>query len=240
MNEHARKVIALNQNKIDKMNEQKKIALFHPWIKSRGGAEKVVLEFLKSRKYNIDLYTWVYDKENTFEEFKNFHINIIAPKIAKKIARFYVLRGLFLPLSFFSKIPLNKYDLFLISTSGVAELITFRNHKPKKTFAYVYTPLRAATQEIVKWNLKNRYNNLFSKLIYLSAVRLYRILEKIAWKKIDFAMFISELSLERAKKRGLLKNKKIKIIYPPVDVEKFSKLKTRKGDLVSTKDRIYY
>ena len=40
------------------MEKQKKIALFHPWLKSRGGAERVVLEILKSNK-NIDLYTWV-------------------------------------------------------------------------------------------------------------------------------------------------------------------------------------
>lgn len=47
-----------------------KIAIFHPWIKSRGGAEKTVLELLKNFKES-ELYTWVYEPENTFEEFKN-------------------------------------------------------------------------------------------------------------------------------------------------------------------------
>ena len=91
-----------------------RIALFHPWIKSKGGAEKVILEFLKNTKHKTDVYTWIYDKENTFEEFKNFNIKIISPRFMQKLARTHFLRGLFLPISFFSKINLKKYDRFLI------------------------------------------------------------------------------------------------------------------------------
>ena len=207
---------------------KKRIALFHPWIKSRGGAERVILEILKSNKQDIELYTWVYDKENTFEEFKKFKINIIAPKIAKKFSRSYLLRGLFLPISLFSKIPLKKYDLFLIYSSGLGELITFRNYKPKKTIAYINTILRAAYKEDISWNLKHRYKKMFIKILYLMAAKIYRALEKIAWKKIDKAIFISELGLERAKKHNLLEDKKTEIVYPPVDIEKFKKLKLKK------------
>ena len=209
---------------------KKRIALFHPWIKSRGGAEKVVLEILKSKKYYVDLYTWVYDKENTFKEFEKFKINIVAPKIAKKLSRLHILRGLFLPITLFSKIPLEKYDLFLISTSGMAELITLRNRLKGKTYAYVHTILRDAYKEIVPWNLKHRHKSLLSKSIYLLAVKIYRIFEKISWKRIDCALFNSELSLERAKKHNLLKNKKFKIIYPPINIKEFENLKTKKGD----------
>lgn len=213
------------------MEKPKKIALFHPWIKSKGGAERVVLEVLRDKRYTVDVYTWVYDKENTFKEFKDFNIKVIAPKIAEKISRFYLLRGLFLPISLFSKIPLEKYDLFLISTSGVGELITFRNYKPGRTFAYVHTILRASYEDDVRWNLKNRYKkNLIKKIIYLMEVGIYRVFEKIAWRKIDVAIFNSELSLERAKKHKLLSNKKTFIVYPPINIEKLSKIKTKRGD----------
>jgi len=204
---------------------RKKIAIFHPWIKSRGGAEKTVLEILKNIE-GADLYTWVYEKENTFEEFQNFKINVIGAKFLKKFSRSTLSRSLFLFNCFFSKIPLKKYDAFLISTSGLAEFIVFRNHIPGKTYAYVYTPLREATDEIVEWNLNNRYKNIFSQIIYKSAVKFYRFLERIAWKKIDFAIFISELSLERAKKRNLIEKKKVKIIYPPTDIEDIKEIKS--------------
>lgn len=210
--------------------KKKKIAVFHPWIKSRGGAEKVVLEILKNKKFDVDVYTWVYDKDNTFEEFKKFNIKVIGPKVSRGFSRSYLSRGFFLINSLLSKIPVEKYDFFLVSTSGVAEFVLFRNYKPGKTFAFVYTPLRAATKEIVKWNLKNRYKSLLKKFAYLTAVSFYRFLEKKAWKKIDFAMFISDLSLERAKQRKLIDNKKTKIIYVPIDIDKFNKLKLKKGE----------
>ncbi|GAH04838.1 unnamed protein product, partial [marine sediment metagenome] len=206
---------------------KKRIALFHPWIKSKGGAERVVLELLKNKKYDIDVYTWVYDEKETFEDFKKFNINMIAPEIARKFSRFYLLRGLFFPVSLFSKIPLKKYDLFFISTSGLAELITLRNYKKGKTFAYVHSILRASYKDDIKWNLKYRYKKPFLRSLYLIATKIYRVLEKIAWKKIDVAIFNSELSVERAKNHNLLGNKKINIVYPPVNVHKLKKVKTK-------------
>ena len=38
-------------------NKKLKIAIFHPWVKSRGGAEKTVLELLKNLK-DSELYTY--------------------------------------------------------------------------------------------------------------------------------------------------------------------------------------
>jgi len=208
-----------------------KIALFHPWIKSKGGAERVVLEILKKSKdkrYKIDVYTWVYDENNTFEEFKKFKINVIAPKFARKFSRHYILRGLFFPIGLFSKIPVKNYNIFLISTSGLAELIALRNYKKRKTFAYVHTILRASYKEDVKWNLKNRYRNPIKKLVYITAVKIYKILEKMSWKKIDIAIFNSELSLERAKNHNLIKNKKIYVIHPPIKNLERRSIKTKK------------
>ncbi|MCL5730037.1 MAG: glycosyltransferase [Candidatus Pacearchaeota archaeon] len=207
----------------------KKIALFHPWIKSKGGAERVILELLKKSRHNIDIYTWAYDRENTFPEFGDYKINVILPKIGKKLSRYYIIRGLFLPLSLFKKIPLYKYDKFLISTSGVAEFLTFRNYKKGNTYAYVHTPLREATEKIVKWNLSNREDmNLLKKSVYLLAVKIYRIFEKLAWKRLDIIIFNSELSKSRAEERGLIINKESHIVYPPINFSEFGNGKDKK------------
>ncbi|MEK6833075.1 MAG: glycosyltransferase [Nanoarchaeota archaeon] len=214
-----------------KLKEKKlKVALFYPWIKSRGGAEKVLLEIMKIKDFNFDLYTWVYDEKNSFKEFKDLKINVIGPKFFRKFSKMKILRGLFLPFSLFSKIPLEKYDYFFIYTSGTGEFITFRNYKKGKTIGYVNTILRDSYPEIVKWNMGKIYKNIFSRIIYLTSVKIYRFFEKIAWKRIDFPIFISEEGFKRAKKQGLLKNKKAKIIYVPVDLENFLKLPLNKGN----------
>ena len=36
--------------------KKQNIALFHPWIKSKGGAEKTVLELMEKSKHKIDIY----------------------------------------------------------------------------------------------------------------------------------------------------------------------------------------
>jgi glycosyltransferase involved in cell wall biosynthesis len=212
-----------------KQGKKEKIALFHPWIKSRGGAERVVLDFLKNTKHNVDVYTWNYDKDNTFEEFGKYNVRTIVPEKTKKISRSYILRGLFFPLSLFSKIPLKEYDKFLISTGGLAELVTLKNYKPGQTYAYVHTILRASYKEDVEWNLKHRYKSKLNKMVYLSAAKFYRIFEKMAWKRINYPIFNSELSEKRAKNQNLLKNKKTEVVYPSVNVSDFEKLKGKKG-----------
>lgn len=202
---------------------KQKIALFHPWLKSKGGAEKVVLDLVKN--FDCDIYTWIYDVEKTFEEFKKLDVKIIAPKLAQKLSRKYISKGLFLFVSLFNKIPLENYDKFLISTSGVGEFITFRNCKKGETYAYCHTPLREATDNIIKWNLSNKNLNFFKKHFYLLSVGLYRFLERKAWKKIDHVIFNSDLSRDRAKERNLLGDKKNYVIYPPVDIPKKVKIK---------------
>jgi len=190
-----------------------KIALFHPWIKSKGGAENFVLKILQNSKHQIDLYTWVYDEKNTFSEFKNYKVNILTPKFTAKYSRTHFLRGLFVFFGLIKKIPLDKYDYFLISTSGIAEIITLRNYKKDKTFVYCHTPLREATPSIMSWNLKNRNYSWIKKQLYLLAVKIYNIFEKLAWKKIDFAIFNSKLTQQRALNKKLITQNKSKVIY---------------------------
>lgn|SRR3989344_1911436 len=199
-------------------SEKLRIALFHPWLKSKGGAERVVLEFLKNTIHEVEVYTWVYLRESTFSEFKQFNVKVIAPKFFENFSNKFILRGLFLFTSLFSKIPLDKYDLFFISTSGVGEFITFRNYKKGKTFAYVHSILRDSYKDNVKWNLKYRYGNWISRIIYLFFVNFYRILEAISWRRIDVAIFNSSLSQNRAWNSKLLEDKKSFVVYPPTSI----------------------
>ncbi|MEX0919959.1 MAG: glycosyltransferase [Candidatus Pacearchaeota archaeon] len=207
-----------------------RVALFHPWIKSKGGGEKVILEILKKSKHKIDVYTWSYESDKTFEEFRNYNIKVIGPKIARKIARLGILRGLLFPLGLLKKLPIEKYDLLLISTSGMGEFITFRSHKKGKTYAYVHTPLREADEKIIQWNLKNRYKGFFSRSFYLIATKIYKSLEKKSWKKLDVVIFNSKLSKKRAVDRGLIKKIRSHVINPPVDIKRFQKGKKTKGN----------
>lgn len=196
-----------------------KILLFHPWIKSKGGAERLIYEYIKRSKHKITVFTWYFAENKSFD-FKNVKYFVKYNTLFDKILRTYLSRIILLIFSYI-KIPIDKYDIFLISTSGIAELILLRNRN-KKTILYVHTPLRAVISHDYLFNLKYRFNkNLFSRYFYKLAFHVYRKLEKIAWKKVDFAIFNSELSLKRALDRKLIDKEKTTIIYPAVDLEGF-------------------
>lgn len=205
---------------------KKRLALFHPWIKSRGGAERLILEYAKNSKFKIDFYTWIYDKNNTFTDFKKFKVIEIPSKYSRKFYRKKILRGLYFSL-IKTKIPLKNYAKFLVSTSGIAEKITNKNKIPGNTFAYVHTPLRDATKEDIAWNLERK--NFLERIFYRVAVSIYKLTEKSNWANFDKTIFNSDLSLSRALDRDLTTIEKSVVINPPIDPNFKKDLKLKDG-----------
>jgi len=199
-----------------------KILLFHPWIKSKGGAEKLILEYIKRSKHKIDILTWIYLPNKTFEDFKKYKVISILSKHFEHLSRSFLLRGSFGIFSIIENILkeelVENYDLLLISTSGIAELILLNKKINIPIALYVHTPLRAAYKYDIYWNLKYRFKNTLHKIAYKLALHSYNNLERKAWRKVNLAIFNSELSRKRALDKKLINIEKTKVIYPGVDI----------------------
>ncbi len=153
-----------------------KILLFHPWLKSKGGAERLVYEYYKRSKHKIKILTWYYNKEKSFD-FRNNVIRVYDEKF-DRIFSGYLSRGAFYLINSLRKYNLDDYDLLLISTGGIAELI-LANHKyniPK--VVYTHTILRAAYKYDIYWNLKFRLKKK-KLLLYKLALHAYNFLDII-------------------------------------------------------------
>jgi glycosyltransferase involved in cell wall biosynthesis len=196
-----------------------RILLFHPWLKSKGGAERVVYEYYKRSEHKIKILTWNYIKEKTYD-FKEKDIISLYDKKYERIFRGYLIRGGFSLLNLLIKYEIDNFDLLLISTGGIAELIlSYQDFNiPKVT--YSHTILRAAYKYDVYWNIKYRFKKYYF-LPYKVALNVYNYLERKAWKKIDFAIFNSELSRKRALDKKLIDKEKTDIIYPGADLSNF-------------------
>ncbi|RIB35235.1 MAG: glycosyltransferase [Candidatus Nanoclepta minutus] len=199
-----------------------RILLFHPWIKSKGGAERLILEYIRRSKHKIDILTWVYLSDKSFEEFKKYKIISIFPEYLESVSRSFLLRGSFGILSIIKNILkegfIENYDLLLISTSGIAELILLNKKINIPVVLYVHTPLRATYKYDIYWNFKYRFKNVLYKAVYKLALHSYNYLERKAWKRVSFAIFNSELSRKRALDKKLIDIEKTKVIYPGVDI----------------------
>jgi len=193
-----------------------RIALFHPWLKSKGGAEKLVLEYLKHTEHDVDLYCWVYDQENTFKEFSKFDIIEIGK--FKADPNSFLLRGAsYLVTSLFSRIDLERYDLFFVSICALSELILLKNHLKGRTVAYCHTPLKAIhSKEDLKYYLETF--SLPKKLLFLLAKQIFEALERPSWSKLDFVYVNSSIVKKRVLNANLIDESKIKILHPGVDL----------------------
>jgi len=196
-----------------------KILLFHPWLKSKGGAERVVYEYYKRSKHKIKILTWNYIEEKTYD-FKEKDIISLYDKKYERIFRGYLIRGGFSLLNLLIKYEIDNFDLLLISTGGIAELILFNRDLDIPKVTYTHTILRAAYKHDIYWNIKYRYRKYYY-LPYKVALNVYNYLERKAWKSIDFGIFNSELSRKRALDKDLIDKKKTDVIYPGADLFNF-------------------
>jgi len=191
---------------------QKDIGLFHPWIHSRGGVEKTILEILEKSEHNITLYTAVYRPEQTFDEFEKYNIKTIG----KLPIKGYLFRGLSFSLMLFSK-KLPQHDKLVISTAGVAEFLNFRN-KNQELIGYCHTPLKAAHDtHTVNQNLERMKFPITP--LYQTAIKAYKIIEKQAWKHFNHVQFNSQTTLQRALKAELITKDKTSINYPGANTQ---------------------
>lgn len=204
-----------------------KIAIFVPWIKSKGGVERTILRFIEDKKYEWDIYTFFYDKNKTFQEFQKFNVILIGQ--AKTEGFFAKGINLFLKLIFTKIENIEDYDIFIVSTAGIAEFITFRN-KNKKTIALCHTPLRVAHTMYEYYKNQSLRNKLTLPII----IPFYRKLEKMAWKRINYAIVLSQEVKKRIIQYQLLKENKIFNIGPSVN---YSKIKNKN---IKTKKIIFY
>ncbi|MEM0142788.1 MAG: glycosyltransferase family 4 protein [Candidatus Parvarchaeum sp.] len=193
-----------------------KIAIFVPWIKSKGGVERAILKILEDKNYETRVFTLFYDKKNTFNDFCKYDVKVLGnAEPSGFISRgFSLFKSLML-----TRIPnLNDYDIFMISTAGIAEIITFRN-KHKKTVALCHTPLRVAHTMYSYYS----HENMKNRIILPIATPVYRLLERSAWKRIDYAMVFSNEVRERLVNYGLISDEKIFNLGPHVNYSKIKK-----------------
>jgi len=195
-----------------------KILLFHPWLKSKGGGERLVYEYFRRSKHKIKIMTWIYIREKTYD-FGEKNVISLYNKKFERIFRQYLVRGGLLFLDrLIRRFDIDDFDLLLISTAGIAELLLFNQNFNMPKVLYSHSILRAAYKYDIYWNLKYRIPNI-EVLPYKVALNVYNFLEKRMWKKIDFAIFNSELSRKRALDKNLIDINKTDVIYPGADIQ---------------------
>jgi len=192
--------------------ENMNIALVHEWITNVAGAEKVLLA-LKELFPKAPIYTAVYDEKKA-PAFKGFDIRT---SILQNIPFMKKKREVLIPFTpiAFEQFDLSKYDLVISSTTVAAKgVIT----KPETIHvSYCHTPPRYLwNPEVDPRAAKGAFQWLRKKTIHQM-----RIWDRVAADRVDYFMSNSKYIADRIKK---IYTRDAEVIYPPIDVEKFTVL----------------
>lgn len=210
------------------------IAIYHPWLKERGGAEKVVLEHAKRSEFDVEILTLYYDPEETFDDFQDLDVKVLG---SNRLPKNFLAKGIQFGLgSALRKIETEDYEHLIVSEAGLGSLITLRNHDISIT-GYIHTPLRPALTEF-RETYRNERRFIFRPFFDLG-VKVYNFLEKNAWNYFDRVVANSKLTKKRILEKGLTEEEKIDILHPGANIEQNENQGYKKYFLYPTRFRRY-
>jgi glycosyltransferase involved in cell wall biosynthesis len=187
-----------------------KIAIAHPFLRLKGGAERVVLKI--AQHFNAKVYCSIYEPENTFPEFKDVDVEIIGSRLWP-LASFLPSRVGSAAAAgqqfYFSK--LDDYDV--VNAQGTpSEWIRNRN---SPVVWYCFSPNREAF-DLYGWRMSKR--NPLQKALYWSFIQPYRMIEFSVVPKIEHIFAISRNVQTRIK--GYL-GRESEVLMPGIDYKNF-------------------
>jgi glycosyltransferase involved in cell wall biosynthesis len=187
------------------------LVLTQPFLHTKGGLERVVLEIAK--KYNPIIYTYRYMPQNTFDEFKEFDIRIIKPKLTIPVSLMNerIKWGIQSGECFYNLKIKEDYDV--LNAHGTPS--EWARNKNERMCWYCHSPNREAF-DLYEWRMKKR--NIFGKMMFGSSIKFYKHFEFETVPKIESVLTNSINSQIRIRK--YLK-REAKIIHPGVDVNIF-------------------
>lgn len=196
-----------------------KVAIVHDWLTNMGGAEPLVLEIHKLFP-NAPIYTSVYDAAK-MPAFKNIDVRTtnLQTKLPAKLRYRHILWPTFRAKAF-RELDLSEFDIIISSSSAEAKSV--RKTRPGQVhIAYIHTPPRYywSHYEEFKKEFKFGIFTPFIRPVIPFFVKKMRKLDLESTKDIDVFIANSTVTQERIKEYY---DKPSTVIYPPVDVARFT------------------
>lgn len=199
------------------------IAIIHEWLNVYGGSERLLAEILHLYP-QAQLHALIHNKENLIgTPLEGQHVKTSFMQKIPRVEHLY--RGL-LPLMPFAieSMDVRKFPVVLSISHAVAHGV--KTTREQIHISYVCTPMRYA------WHLQDDYLHLhhLDKPIIGSAARLtlslLRRWDRRSASRADHLLAISQWTAARIKQAW---GRELQVIYPPVNVNRFTPTKER-GD----------
>ena len=188
-----------------------RLAICHPYLSMRGGAEKVVLKI--AQHFNAKIYCAFYEPKKTYPELRDCDIEVLGTRLQHILPSFLpirVRRGITAGLIFYTT-KLSDYDV--INAQGTpGEWIRHRN---SPVVWYSHSPNRDAFD---LYELKQRKRSISERSLYWACIQAYRRLEGQTVPKLEHIFANSANTQGRLKRYFGVDSE---ILHPGIDVKDF-------------------
>jgi glycosyltransferase involved in cell wall biosynthesis len=189
------------------------IAIVHDFLNQYGGAEKVV-EVLHKMYPDAPIYTSIYDREHMPASFKDMDIRVSfmqkLPGIFKHFKKYLILYH-----AAFEMLNLSEYDVVISSSSAFSKCIRLKEGTCH--ICYCHTPPRFIWRYEDYIKREDVHGIILKLLPYV--IKYLKKIDINSARHVDYFIANSKNIAKRIKD---IYNKEAAVIYPPVEVEKFS------------------
>jgi len=208
-----------------------KIAIVHDWIVSLGGAEKVLKE-IYSLFPQADVFTLFYKKSSLIE--LGIKPEKVKASFMQKIPFVDKKYRYLLPIMPYAVESLNltEYDLVISSSHAFAKGVLTGSNQIH--ISYIHTPMRYAWEMYHRYLRDFRLDRGLRKILAGYVFNKIRLWDLATSNRPDYYIANSEVVAKRIRK---FYGKDSLVIYPPVDVKKFS-VREKKEDFYLTAGRL--
>jgi glycosyltransferase involved in cell wall biosynthesis len=187
-----------------------KLVIVTPFLETRGGVSRVVLEIAK--RFDARIHCVRYDPETTFSEFKNLDVEAAGPGPLGRIPLLKRVTSAVDVGYYFYNLKLDDYDV-INAQQTPSEWVRNRN---SPVIWYCHSPNREAF-DLYEWRMKRR--GLLSKPVFWASIQAFKALEHRTVPKVEHIFTNSRNSQGRIRK---YLDRSSEVLHPGVDTERFN------------------
>ena len=188
-----------------------RVGFYCPWVYVKGGLERTILELRRRSRHQWTVFTSHYDREGTFPEFSEIGV-VELPRVSVERRYSAVLPAAARIAT--TKIDLTNLDALVVGCDGLGSFVNFRN-SARPLICLCFTPLRAVYDE--EYRARHLAARGARRPFALAFERVYRSLDRLAWRRYAHTFCISETVKQRVVRGGLFPADAIELAHPGID-----------------------
>jgi glycosyltransferase involved in cell wall biosynthesis len=189
-----------------------RLAVYHPWIYLKGGAERTLLELIRHSRHEWTVVTNHFEPQNTFPGFRELDvINLSYISVMRSIDK-VAHAALMLLLQRFDY---RQFDALMISNEGLGNLIALHRHLPP-LFCFCHTPLKIFYDPLTRDKFYTQHRSWPLRL----GIRLFLLVDRFGWRRYGRIFCNSEETRRRILKHHLAPQDKLEVLHPGLDLER--------------------